>query len=426
MARRVSPNSTTANEAVAGSAVPFPRAGIGARAERGERAQIPDVNGTGMLGRASSKWDSMRRRCAGSGDLSPGFFHVPNTAREAVRRVGQIPRRDASFDWTAPVDGSDPATSYRGLLSLDETRTSSIRARAGCSTRQTGRGRRRRARTAAPRPTLRRDGTERRRAAIHALRVTSGAEPTGPCARSRKAAFDSYLPAFERLLPPALRGLRSGAARATRSSSGSRPSRRAPGLGSPLGWRSVPTTLAIWWGERACVASPSGPVRARLARRPTSHARRAEDLLRALADASTASRPCSRTWKKPWGEVNRFQRIDDAIESTSTTPAPASRCRSRREIWGSARLVRRARLSRHAEMVRRFRQQLVAVVEFGDNPASHGRHGPAARADTRERGTRRPGGALRERQAASRLFPSRGARAPHGARVSPGDSRAAP
>src|SRR5262249_2445048 len=32
-----------------------------------------------------------------------------------------IPRRDTSFDWTAPVDGSDTATSYRGILTFDET-----------------------------------------------------------------------------------------------------------------------------------------------------------------------------------------------------------------------------------------------------------------------------------------------------------------
>src|SRR5215813_1437744 len=31
-----------------------------------------------------------------------------------------IPRRDPGFDWTRPVDGSDPATDWRGLLSVDE------------------------------------------------------------------------------------------------------------------------------------------------------------------------------------------------------------------------------------------------------------------------------------------------------------------
>ncbi|MGC2817774.1 MAG: penicillin acylase family protein, partial [Candidatus Acidiferrum sp.] len=32
-----------------------------------------------------------------------------------------IPRRDPGFDWTKPVDGSNPATEWHGLLSIDET-----------------------------------------------------------------------------------------------------------------------------------------------------------------------------------------------------------------------------------------------------------------------------------------------------------------
>src|SRR5437762_6410867 len=32
-----------------------------------------------------------------------------------------IPRREDRFDWTKPVDGSDTATAYHGLLSVDET-----------------------------------------------------------------------------------------------------------------------------------------------------------------------------------------------------------------------------------------------------------------------------------------------------------------
>src|SRR5258708_3395386 len=32
-----------------------------------------------------------------------------------------IPRRDTTFDWTKPVDGSNPATDYHGLLSIEET-----------------------------------------------------------------------------------------------------------------------------------------------------------------------------------------------------------------------------------------------------------------------------------------------------------------
>ena len=32
-----------------------------------------------------------------------------------------IPRRDPKFDWTKPVDGSDPAADWKGLLSVDES-----------------------------------------------------------------------------------------------------------------------------------------------------------------------------------------------------------------------------------------------------------------------------------------------------------------
>src|SRR5499427_9183807 len=32
-----------------------------------------------------------------------------------------IPRRDTKFDWSKPVDGSDPATDWKGFLSIDET-----------------------------------------------------------------------------------------------------------------------------------------------------------------------------------------------------------------------------------------------------------------------------------------------------------------
>ena len=32
-----------------------------------------------------------------------------------------IPRRDDRFDWKHPVDGSDPATEWKGLLNVDET-----------------------------------------------------------------------------------------------------------------------------------------------------------------------------------------------------------------------------------------------------------------------------------------------------------------
>src|ERR1051325_9713360 len=39
-----------------------------------------------------------------------GYFHA-----------NFIPKRDTKFDWTKPVDGSDPATDWHGVHSIDES-----------------------------------------------------------------------------------------------------------------------------------------------------------------------------------------------------------------------------------------------------------------------------------------------------------------
>ena len=52
-----------------------------------------------------------------------------------------IPRRDPSFDWSKPVDGSNPATEWKGLLSVEEIAPPAEPDRAaGCTTPTTGRG----------------------------------------------------------------------------------------------------------------------------------------------------------------------------------------------------------------------------------------------------------------------------------------------
>ena len=42
-----------------------------------------------------------------------------------------VPRRDDRFDWTRPVDGSDPATEWHGVHGSKTARTSSTRRTAG-------------------------------------------------------------------------------------------------------------------------------------------------------------------------------------------------------------------------------------------------------------------------------------------------------
>src|SRR5437870_6169012 len=54
--------------------------------------------------------DSSNNTIFADADGNIGYFHG-----------NFIPRRDPKFDWTKPVDGSDPATDWHGLLSVDES-----------------------------------------------------------------------------------------------------------------------------------------------------------------------------------------------------------------------------------------------------------------------------------------------------------------
>src|SRR5712692_1142564 len=54
--------------------------------------------------------DSSNNTIFADADGNIGYFHG-----------NFIPRRDPRFDWTKPVDGSDPATDWHGLLGVDES-----------------------------------------------------------------------------------------------------------------------------------------------------------------------------------------------------------------------------------------------------------------------------------------------------------------
>ncbi len=52
---------------------------------------------------------------------SNNTIYADDKGNIAYFHANYIPRRDPKFDWTKPVDGSDPATDYKGLLAVDES-----------------------------------------------------------------------------------------------------------------------------------------------------------------------------------------------------------------------------------------------------------------------------------------------------------------
>jgi len=160
-----------------------------------------------------------------------------------------IPRRDTAFDWTEPVDGSNPATAYNSVLSFDETPNLLNPASgwlynannwpwsaAGADSPKRERF-----------PRYVETGTEETPRGYHALRVLGDGKDWTPAALIA-AAFDSYLPAFERMIPPLLKAY--DALPATDSLR----LRLADQIASLRDWdyrwgaASVPTTLAVFWG----------------------------------------------------------------------------------------------------------------------------------------------------------------------------------
>ena len=147
--------------------------------------------------------------------------------------------------------------------------------------------------------------------------------------------------------------------------------------------------------RRACAAGP-----------------RREQRLEALAAACDKLAADFGTWKTPWGEINRFQRIDDDIVRTSTTRARASRCGFTSARWGSLASFGARAYPGTKKCYGTSGNSFVAVVEFGDSVRARAVTAGGESGDPDVEALQRPGGALRHRQPARGvLLPERSSRA---------------
>jgi acyl-homoserine lactone acylase PvdQ len=279
-----------------------------------------------------------------------------------------IPRRDTTLDWTAPVDGSDPATDYHGLLSADES-PNLVNPASGfvynCNNwpwSAGGEGSLRRESY----PRYVETGIEESPRGQHALRLLTGSRDWMPQSIIT-AAFDSFLPSFERLLPPLLA-----------SYNYMRPGDPVePRLYGPIdslrawncrwGTNSVPTTLAVHWGEemvRRCGARATAEhvtVQAYIATRATPG-----ELLGGLATVIDTLTRLYGNWKTPWGDINRFQRLDDSIEPRFDDARASIPVGFTSGIWGSLASFGARTYPGTRKRYGSSGNSFLAAVEFGD------------------------------------------------------------
>ncbi len=277
-----------------------------------------------------------------------------------------MPIRDDRFDYTRPVDGSDPATDWRGLHTLPSL-PSVLNPRTGWAHNTndwpwSAAGPDSPKAADYPRYMDQVGGNAR---GVHADLLLTGKTGWTP-ETLRDAAFDPYLPAFAKLLPglvAAWTALPAGDPR--------RPSLAAPiallrGWDHRWGYESTATSLAVFWGDQLWreVGSFAQAERINV---PDYIATRvsADAKLAALGAAVDRLNRDFGSWRTPWKAVNRFQRLDDTIaphfdDATPSIPVPFTSAQ-----WGSLASFGAKPWPGTKRYYGTSGNSFVAVVEFG-------------------------------------------------------------
>lgn len=278
-----------------------------------------------------------------------------------------VPKRDGRFDWTKPVDGSDPATEWKGLHAVSETPLLLNPASgwlynannwpwsaAGASSPKKE-----------AYPVYMESGRESARG-LHAIRVL--ADKRDFTLRSLlDAAYDSYLPWFEKPLPALIRAWEQAL------ESDPLKAKLADQIGILRTWdlrwgvASVSTSLAVFWGEevqrrvRDEVRKGGGSAEDYLGSQAS-----VDVMLQALAVASDRLAAEFGTWKTPWGDINRFQRLTGDIVQPFNDNGASIPVGFTSAIWGSLASFGARPYPGTKRWYGTSGNSFVAVVEFGE------------------------------------------------------------
>lgn len=277
-----------------------------------------------------------------------------------------IPRRDPRFDWKHPVDGSNPATEWRGLHKVSETiqlfnpRTGWIQNTNNWPYTAAG--------AASPKASdypayMSLQGENAR--GIHALRVLQD-QRDFTLDSLIAAAYDTLLPAFEPLLPQLFAAYDALPEEAAQKAA------LAPQIAALRGWNlryaldSVPTSLAIFWAQEL---SNSYSAAARKLEMPLldyfEQMLTPVQRLAALEQASAKLSADFGQWQTPWGEINRFQRLSDDLVQQFDDNQPSLPVPFASANWGSLAAYGMTIKSKTRRIYGERGNSFVAVVEFG-------------------------------------------------------------
>ena len=316
----------------------------------------------------ATDYQSFRRTMDLHTNSSNNTIFAAATGDIAYFHANFIPRRDTTFDWTKPVDGSTPATEWGALLSVDETphllnpasgwlynSNNWPWSAAGASSPR---------REDYPRYVETGGESARGRHAIMVLENKKDFTIDGLIT----AAYDSYLPWFEQTLPAVIKAWDAAPAADPLKA------KVADQVGALRGWdtrwsaTSVPTSLAVFWGQtlgRSLNAAARGAGMALedyVVQRAT-----AQQLLESLATASDQLTADFGTWRTPWGDINRFQRLTGDIVQPFSDAGPSIPVPFTASGWGSLAAFGARAYPGTKKWYGTSGNSFVAVVEFGDS-----------------------------------------------------------
>ena len=275
-----------------------------------------------------------------------------------------IPKRDARFDFSQPVAGSDPATDWLGLHTVDEAITilnppngwiqnansTPFTAAAEFSPKR------------ADYPAYMAPDNENFRG-VHAVRVLTDADDL-TLDSLIEFAHDPYLPGFEKLVGGLLEAWDQAV-------------ERDAALAEPIavlrewdlatGEESVAMSLAHFYGmnylERG--VTPEGLSEMEAINYLGTEASPA-DRLEVFAETVAMLANDFGDWRIPWGEINRFQRLSGAIDLEYDDDKPSLAVGMANSRWGALADFGAKRREGTKRLYGDNGNSFVAVVEFGD------------------------------------------------------------
>lgn len=274
-----------------------------------------------------------------------------------------IPIRDEQFDYRRPVDGSNPATDWQGLHPVDEAITLLNPGNGwiqNCnSTPFTA------AAEFSPKPEdypVYMTGTSENYRGVHAIDLLSEANNL-TLDGLIELAYDPRIPAFEKIVPSLVKAY---------DASSPKNKAIANAIEVLRNWdfktdeNSVAMTLAHFHGTNL-IRRGSRPDGLNFMEEFDYYANNApkREMLEVLEKTVNDLSEDFGTWNIPWGDVNRFQRLDGAIQSRFDDDQPSLPVGLASGRWGA--------LASYGASTRETKKlygtsgnSFVAVVEFGD------------------------------------------------------------